>query len=159
MNQLLKKKDIVLCAGLNEESINNLGALKGVFDVDNSNLHIVHCFEVQVYTSEFAPFIFPTEDKYPEIEEATKGVLKNLATTLVGPERAAKVSLHCLFSTTPKQRIIEFMKEMNADLAVVATKGSHGLAGIFHSSFAEYLMKFSPCDVYVTRNHHQVGKG
>lgn len=153
MKQLLKKQEIVLCAGLNEESMDNLATLQGVFDSGSSQIHIVHCFEIQVYTSEFAPFIFPTEDKYPEIEEATKGVLRNLAVRLVGPANAERVALHCLFSTTPKQQIVEFLKELNADLAVVATKGSHGISGLFHSSFAEYLMKFSPCDVYVTREH------
>ena len=126
-------------------------SLKGIFDPAKTKLHILHCFEIQVYTSEFAPFIFPTEDKYPEIEDATKGVLKNLALELVGKENADKVSLHCIFSATPKQRVVEYLRELNADLAVVPTKGTHGLAGLFHSSFAEYLMKFSPCDLYVTR--------
>ena len=155
MKEVLNKQKIVLCAGLDEESIDNLAALKGLFDVEKSTIHILHCFEIQVYTSEFAPFIFPTEDKYPEIEEATKSVLKNLANKLFGEGARDKVQLHCLFSTTPKHRVVEFLAESGADLAIVATKGSHGIKGLFHSSFAEYMMKFSPCDVYVTRDHHK----
>ncbi len=155
MKQVLNKQEIVLCAGLDEESIKNLSALKGLFDLSKSNLHIVHCFEIQVYTSEFAPFVFPTEDKYPEIEEATKAVLRNMAFELVGKEYGEKVQLHCLFSTTPKHKVVEFLEEKKADLAVIATRGSHGIKGLFHSSFAEYMMKFSPCDIYVTRDHHK----
>ena len=46
--------------------------------MEDSIVHLVHCFEVQLYTADFAPYVYPTEDKYPDIEEASKSILKGV---------------------------------------------------------------------------------
>ena len=56
-------RNVVICTNLNDESIDLLKTLKGSSLLENAKLHFIHCFEIQVYTSDFSPYIYPTEDK------------------------------------------------------------------------------------------------
>lgn len=144
-------KNIVLCAGLNDQSLELLATLKDSPLLESANkVYIVHCFEIQIYTSDLiAPYVFPTKDKYPEIEDATIRVLDSLREKLELDK--SKVELKCFFNESPKKRIREFLEEVNADICVVATRGKHGIRGLFSSSFADHLLKYSPCDIQVLR--------
>lgn len=144
-------KNVVICASLNDESLDLLKTLKGSPLLTGCKIHIVHCFEVQIYTSDFSPFIYPTEDKYPEIESACLKILDTLATNICTPEQLKSTEKHVYFSQSPKQRVHEYLVENKADLVIVATRGKHGIEGLFSSSFAEHLVKYSPCDVQILR--------
>lgn len=140
-------KNVVLSVALNDSSINLLKSLKGSELINNAHVHLVHCFEIHLYASDFTPFVFPGEDKYPEIESATKVILKNLAEELGIKSFTTEV----FFSSTPKKKMIDYLKEKKTELIIVATRGKHGIEGLFSSSFAEHLLKFSPCDVHILR--------
>jgi len=142
-------KNIVLCASLNDPSLDLLGTLKGSDIIKDANVHIIHCFEVQLYTADFAPYVYPTEEKYPELEEASQLILNPLKEKLASD--CSSVNSKVFFSQSPKQKIKEYLQEVNADMVVVATRGKHGIEGLFSSSFAEFLVKFSPCDVHILR--------
>lgn len=144
-------KNIVLCANLNDPSLELLSTLKNSPLLESAEkVYIVHCFEIQIYTSDIiAPYVFPTKDKYPELEEATVRVLDTLRDKL-GLDKS-KVELKCFFDESPKKKTKEFLEEVNADLCVVATRGKHGIKGLFSSSFADHLLKYSPCDIFVLR--------
>jgi nucleotide-binding universal stress UspA family protein len=144
-------KNIVLCASLNDESLDLLKELKNSSIFEDSNVHLVHCFEVQLYTADFAPYVYPTEDKYPEIEEASKNILKAVEEELKTNPSINSFETKVFFSQSPKQKIKEYLDEVKADVVVVATRGKHGIEGLFSSSFAEFLVKFSPCDVHILR--------
>jgi len=146
-------KNVVICAALNDESLDLLKSLKGSPLLQGNKIHIVHCFEVQIYTSDFSPFIYPSEDKYPEIESACLKILDGLANNICTPEQLKSTEKHVYFSQSPKQRVHEYLDEKKADLVIVATRGKHGIEGLFSSSFAEHLVKYSPCDVHILRPH------
>lgn len=144
-------KEIVLSTALNDHSIDLLASLKGSHLLEKaSKIHIVHCFEVQIYTSDLvAPYVFPTKEKFPEIEEASLKILKGLQERLGLSDQ--QVELKCFFNESPKKAMIDYLSKVNADLCVVATRGKHGIKGLFSSSFAEHLLKYSPCDIHVLR--------
>ncbi|MDD0853394.1 universal stress protein [Halobacteriovorax sp. GB3] len=144
-------KNIVICASLNDHSLDLLKLLKGNDLLKDAKLHFVHCFEIQIYTSDFSPYVFPTEEKYPEIETSSKAILGNLAKEICTEEQLKNADFQCFFSHSPKERVREYLKESNADLVVVATRGKHGIEGLFSSSFAEHLLKYSPCDIHIMR--------
>ncbi len=144
-------KEIVLCASLTDESLDLLKSLKNSTLLDDARIHLVHCFEIQVYTNEFSPYIYPTEDKYPELTEAAKGILQNVENELKKFHPDTEFIKEVYFTQSPKQKMKEYLKEMNADLVVVATRGKHGIEGLFTSSFAEFLVKYSPCDIHILR--------
>ena len=102
-----------------------------------------------MYNADIVPVIFPTEVQYPDIEASTLAILDKLSKELsIKPEQT---QLKCYFSHSREEKIISYIKEVEADLVVVATRGKHGIEGFFSSSLADFLCKYSPCDVLVVR--------
>ncbi len=135
-----------ICVDLSEESFNQIKNLEGSVLLKETEVHLVHFFEIQVYTAEFTPFVFPTKDQYPEIEKTTLANLENLAKNL-----GVKAITECIFVHSKEDAAYEYLKNNHIDLAIVSTHEKHGLGDFFHSSFADYLTKYSPCDVLIVR--------
>lgn len=142
-------KNYVLCASLEEESVNTLKKLKRDLDLKDAKVHFVTVIEIQVYNSELSAFIYPVESQYKEIESSAVGILKNLAKDLGVSD--ANASFSCFFDHSPESRVKSYLEQVNADLVVTATRGRHGISGFFSSSFTDFLCKYSPCDVLVLR--------
>lgn len=142
-------KNYVLCTTLEEDSINTLKKLKGDIDLSQARLHIITVIEKQIYTADLAVYAYPVEAQFPAIETSAVTLLKSIGEALgVNP---ANVITKCFFEFDREKTIKQYLENVNADLAIVATRGKHGLDGFFSSSFTDYLCKFSPCDVLVMR--------
>lgn len=142
-------KNIVICTDLNQNSLDTLKTLTRNLDLKEAIVHIVHVFEIHMYNADIVPVIYPTEAQYPEIEQSTLGILDKLAHDLGAKED--QVQLKCFFSHSREERISSYLNDVQADLVVVATRGKHGIQGFFSSSLADFLCKYSPCDVLVLR--------
>lgn len=142
-------KTYVLCTTLDQDAIDTLKKVKDKIDLKNSVIYIVTVFEIHVYNVDFTPYVYPSEAQHAAIEKSAKNVMDMLATSLDIPKH--NVSTKCLFDYSREDKIQEFLTEVKADLVVTATRGKHGIAGFFSSSFTDYLCKFSPCDVLVMR--------
>ena len=142
-------KNIVVCADLNQNSLDTLKSLGHSLDFQDAILHFIHIFEIHMYNADIVPVIFPTEVQYPEIEKSTLSILDKLAKD-VGA-RSDQVKLKCFFAHSREEKINSYIKEVNAEMVVVATRGKHGIEGFFSSSLADFLCKYSPCDVLVIR--------
>ncbi|MFA6236010.1 MAG: universal stress protein [Bacteriovorax sp.] len=145
-------KNIVICTDLNQNSIDTLKTLPRNLDLltfKDATVHFVHVFEIHMYNADIVPVIYPTEVQYPEIEQSTLGILNKLAHDIGIKDDHLKV--HCFFSHSREEKISSYLKDVNADLTVVATRGKHGIEGFFSSSLADFLCKYSPCDVLVVR--------
>ena len=142
-------KNIVVCADLNQNSLDTLKSLGHGLDFKDTILHFIHVFEIHMYNADIVPVIFPTEVQYPEIEKSTLSILDKLAKD-VGA-RSDQVKLKCFFAHSREEKISSYIKEVNAEMVVVATRGKHGIEGFFSSSLADFLCKYSPCDVLVIR--------
>jgi nucleotide-binding universal stress UspA family protein len=144
-------KNVVVCCSLEDENIELLKSLKGSPLLENAKLHFVHIFEIHVYTSDFSPYVFPSEEKYPEIEAASKEILTSIANEVCTEEELKQTDIECYFAYSPKQKISDYLVEVNADLVIVASKQKHGIEGLFSSSFTEHLVKYSSCNLHVLR--------
>lgn len=51
----------------------------------------------------------------------------------------------------PVRTIVEILERGGYDLAVVATRGRHGLARVLHGSVAERIVRLAPCPVLTVR--------
>lgn len=142
-------KNIVICTDLNQNSLDTLKTFPRNLDFKEAILHFVHVFEIHMYNADIVPVIYPTEAQYPEIEQSTLGILDKLARDLGAKED--QVRLKCFFSHSREERINTYLNDVKADLVVVATRGKHGIQGFFSSSLADFLCKYSPCDVLVVR--------
>lgn len=142
-------KNVVVCADLVEESLKSLKSLKEKIDLKDTTVHLVHAFEIQIGVMELSPIVYPTKEQYPEIEEGVLRILDTLGKDLgLKPEQIEK---HCIFTHSKEQAISEFLKNKKSNMVVLSTRGKHGIEGFFASSLAEFLIKYSPCDVLVLR--------
>lgn len=142
-------KNYVICTTLEEESLNTLKNLRNDIELKNANIHIVTVIEKQIYNVGLIPHIYPAEEQYNAIVDGATTLLKSVATSLGIDD--SKVVYKCFFEYDREKKVKEYLDEVKADLAVVATRGKHGLDGFFSSSFTDYLCKFAPCDVLVMR--------
>jgi nucleotide-binding universal stress UspA family protein len=142
-------KKIVLCVDLNQACIDTFKTLASKIDMKYARVYILHVFENQLYNADLVPFVFPLPEQHQAIEKSALEILDRLGHDLdLLPDN---VQSKCFFSFSREQKIKDFMTEVDADLVVVATRGRHGIAGFFSSSLADFLCKFSPCDIFVLR--------
>ena len=134
---------------MDQTSINTLKNSKHDIDLKNNKVHLVHVFPINIYNSDLIPFVYPNEEQYPAIKESTEAILVKLGADLgIAKEN---FSVHCFFSQSSEDKIKEYLSEVGADLAIVATRGKHGLEGFLNNSLTDFLCKHSPCDVLVLR--------
>jgi nucleotide-binding universal stress UspA family protein len=142
-------KNIVVLADLNQESLNTLRRLRTDLDLKHSQMHFVHVFEIRMYNADLVPIVFPSEEQYPEIEQSSLAILRQLSDDLgIKSEHSTQ---KCFFSHSREEKVRSYLNEVKADLVVVATRGKHGIEGFFSSSLADFLTKYSPCDVLIMR--------
>jgi nucleotide-binding universal stress UspA family protein len=77
--------------------------------------------------------------------------MKNLVENF-GKLPTTKIKYSCQFHESPRLGLIEDLNRSKSDVVFVATRGKHGIEGLFNSSFAEYMLKFSPCSIFILRN-------
>ena len=145
-------KNIVLCVDLDQTSIDTLKNAHQDIVLKHNTVHLIHVFPIQIYNSDLIPYVFPIEEQHPAIEASTKTILEKLGADL-GIEKS-NLMTHCFFARETEERIKEYLISSKADLAVVATRGKHGLSGFLNNSLTDYLCKYSPCDVLVLRPKH-----
>lgn len=142
-------KEIIVCVDLREDSLATLAKLKNKIDTANSRIHLIHVFEIKAGIMEFAAIMYPTPDQYPVIKSSVLAILDNLQHDLgLSDEQVVK---NCFFAPSKEKALKDYLDEKHATLAVVATRGKHGIEGLFSSSLADYLSKYSPCDLLVLR--------
>lgn len=143
-------KNIVICVDLNENSLETIKKVHNDLDLSDAIVHFLHVFEIHMYNADIVPVIYPTEVQYPDIEKSALAILDKLARDL-GISRQENIKNRCFFSHSREEKINSYLDDVHADLAVVATRGKHGIEGFFSSSLADFLCKYSPCDVLVIR--------
>jgi nucleotide-binding universal stress UspA family protein len=142
-------KSIVICVNLDQQSLDTLKTIPSKIDLQAAKIHLIHVFEIHYANAEFVPLVYPTADQYPEIETSVLKILSKLAEDLKLPED--RVVKKCVFSHSREAVLKDYLTEVGAEMAVVATRGKHGIEGLFSSSLTDFLCKYSPCDVLVLR--------
>ena len=80
-----------------------------------------------------------------EIESAARD---NLAALLPEPDRTAvRGRFHVIVSTMPGTAILDYARDVDADLIVVGTQGRHGLARLLMGSVAQQVTRLAGCPV------------
>jgi nucleotide-binding universal stress UspA family protein len=138
-----------LCTTLDDNSIEVLSDIRHDISLKHAIIHFVQIVEIQVFTSESVAAVYPEEKDYAEIERGSTNKMKKLAEAIgLEPDKCV---FKCFFELNRETKIINYLSEVKADLVVTSTRGKHGIAGFFSSSFTDFLCKFSPCDVLVMR--------
>lgn len=143
---------IVVAAPLEQDLQKPLERLKTNPLIKGSEIHLLHVVHLQYYFNEFSLYTYPMDDQFPEIQKTVLQALEQISKNIFSANNApATITTTCLFHQDPKEQIVQYLKQNNADVAIVSTRGKHGIQGLFSSSCAEYLNKFSPCDLLILR--------
>ncbi len=142
-------RNIVVCADLTEESLKRIKSLHEDIDLKHAKVHLLHVFEIQYYVSEFTPYVFPSEDQYADMEKSALSILEKLGADLGIAKENLLMKVY--FAKSREEKISEYLDSAKPNLVVAATRGKHGIDGLFSSSLTDYLVKYSPCDVLVLR--------
>lgn len=143
---------IVFCLSDKAELVDPVLKLAGKEWLKGAQIHLINVFEQKTYAYELSTYVWPDQSVFDELKQNVDiGMQKTADKLVLDAEDRKKVLTHCFLHHSPKQKIVEYCEEIGADLVVVVTRGNTGIKGLFTSSTAEYLMKFSPCDVYVMR--------
>jgi nucleotide-binding universal stress UspA family protein len=141
-------ESIVIDVSIDPAQLEQLRELKdNCFLKTAEKVHIVHIYNER--SDKFLPLEIGKTDK-TAIERYINGELENLKKEI---SEDAKGEWFCqtLYNADAKLKSVDFLKEVNADLVILATRGLQGLEGVFKDSFAFYLVENAPCDVYVLR--------
>lgn len=146
---------IVVCAEITEDGLKSLDSVAEYWKdhkTPATEIHLVHIFETRVYNNEFAVSVYPSPEQYKEVDEAVVRILKTKATELFKKFPAPEKCIYkCLHSTNVKDEMVQYLNANKPDLVVVPTRGLSGIKGFFTSSFAEFMIRHSPCNILVVR--------
>lgn len=116
----------------------------------NDDIEFVHIFEEQHYHYMLQPMTYPLPDQRQVVQESVLEVMKGLKKSMTYLNEV-KTNFYCAFHSSPKDAMVEHLGKRASDIVHVATRGKNGVQNLFTSSFADHLLKFSPCNVYVVR--------
>jgi nucleotide-binding universal stress UspA family protein len=109
-------------------------------------LYVLHVADV---ISPTAKQFYPEETGDPKIN-ATKLALKYLREVLVA-EGAEEAQADVRLSPNAAETIVDYAKDLHADVIVVGTHGRSGVSRLLMGSVAEHVVRSAPCPVLVVR--------
>ncbi len=114
------------------------------------NIYLVHIFNEK--SKKHLPQEIQNKD-FTEIENYVIQKLHRLTDDLLPGHhnRSEERHSHCIFNINEKIKILDYLKEIKADLVISPTQGKQGIEGIFKDSFCFWLVEHAPCDVFVIR--------
>jgi nucleotide-binding universal stress UspA family protein len=153
------RQKVVMLVSDKAELAEPLKKLAGSDLLKGKEIHLLNIFVQEIYAYEFSPYVWPDPKLFEDLRSSViKGLEKTADQLVTDAEDRKHVVTQCLLHHSPKVKMIDYLKEIGADTVVVVTRGVSGIKGLFTSSTAEHLMKFSPCDVYVMRAPESVTK-
>jgi nucleotide-binding universal stress UspA family protein len=114
-------------------------------------VHLIHVVKKNVTPLEFGLVEFPDEKSYQSMVPTLEKLMREEMKKIIPKSFAGEVYYHLARGFDPEDNVVGKIKELKTTLLVVATRGKHGLDGLFHSSFTDKMVKYAPCDVYVVR--------
>ena len=147
----LPYKKIVIAVNPEDQCLEPLKEFSKNTDFGDTEVHLVHVFEIRHYMNEFAAYEFPQEDNMAEIEKGIITLLNNVEKELFSSLKPKLVEKHCLFNASPAEGLVNYIDDKKADLVIVPTRGKKGIAGLFSTSFAHHMCQFTKCPVFVLK--------
>lgn len=143
-------KKVVIAVDLDADSLKSLYQLRTLAIPKDSEIHLVHVFELNFMSFDFLPVSRPSPEDYLLIEKVIEEKLMAVKREL-GLEQHKNVVLKCLFAPNARQEFLNYADKENATLIIAASKEREGFNGLFESSFTAFLNKFSRSNLLLLR--------
>ena len=112
-------------------------------------LHVLHV--ANVISTSAAQFC-PEGPGEPEAK-ASEIALNQLYSLLAAEDALPYANAAVRVSPSPAQEIVEYAREIHADVVVIGTHGRSGVSRLLMGSVAENVVRNAPCPVLVVRPH------
>jgi nucleotide-binding universal stress UspA family protein len=122
----------------------------GLAERFGAELHLVHVLS-EIIPAGPDPLLMPVMPPqfYQENEERAKETLQRLLDPSWGK---LKATVSAVRWGSPVEAIVDYAREQNIDLIVIATHGRTGLSHVLLGSVAERIVRESPCPVLTIRD-------
>jgi hypothetical protein len=141
-------KKVIVCMPMDEDLQKSIFVeIQKLEWLKNLELDFVHIFKVENFPYMYPPTVYPDKDQKVEIKKTIEEIFNGLTKDLPFSKKAQ----HCNFDENPKEGMVRYLKEHDADLAISFTREKKGLSGYFSSSFTDHLVDHAPCNVLVLR--------
>jgi len=146
-------ESVVIKVGIDKDSIHNLESIKDSPVLNNAKkVTFLHVYNEK--SDIHLPLDMKNRTDKTEVEKVVKAKLNDLKKVLSPEKSMDNWYTQVIYHSDAKLETLQFLKQVSADLVIVATRGKHGASGLFRDSFSSYLVEYSPCDVYVIRPIH-----
>jgi nucleotide-binding universal stress UspA family protein len=147
----LKTRKIVIAMPTEEEFMPSISRWGHEFNWAKCEAHFVHVVRKNFEVSEMSVKEIPDLETFNKMKEANIAFFKKKAQEVLPEKAFENAQFVVLYDQSPADRMIEYAKQVDAQMIVVATRNKRGFAGLFTSSFADRMLALAPCDVLVLR--------
>lgn len=139
---------VVACVDFSETSKQVVEQAARVAKQDGSELHLLHVFAAPW---DNLHWMAPTRQASPEYQrqflQALEDELRGFSGPILEKEGVEPTEWHLRSHAEAAQGILDFLGEVDADLAVLGTKGRAGLKSLIIGTTAERIVQSSPCSI------------
>jgi nucleotide-binding universal stress UspA family protein len=148
----MNPQHIVIAVPLEEKLLVPLYEWGEKFDFSHvESIQFIHVVKKNIAPLEFGLYEAPDEATFREMRPTLDKFLHDEGKRIIPSDYKGEIHYEIAKGYHPEQDVVDLLNKSKADLIVVSTRGKHGFDGLFHSSFTDYMVKFSPCDVFVVR--------
>ncbi len=155
----MRPQRIVIAVPLEESQLVPFYEWGRTFDFTHVEaVHLLHVVQKNLTPLEFGLVESPDEFAYLEMVPDLEKFLRRQGEKIIPADYAGAITYEVHGAFNPEERVSEIVHQLRATLIVVATRGKHGWDGFLHNSFTDFMVKYSPCDVFVVRPPLEQGR-
>lgn len=120
----------------------------------DTEIHIVHVVQkLEFPVSLLSNFNYTLYEDEGPMRAAVLDKLHAMGPEILPYGHSGKTVYKCLFGEEIKRTFCDYLRDTEADLAIVSTRRKHG---IFESSFSYHVGRHAPCSVIVAREKEDI---
>jgi nucleotide-binding universal stress UspA family protein len=121
------------------------------FTWDHYEVHFVHVIQKMYEVNEISVHEVPDTETLNKMKASNLSFFKKKAQEILPQRALSNTHFEILYHQSPAEALVEYVKKIDANMVVIATRNKKGFAGFFSSSFADKMLDFAPCDILVLR--------
>lgn len=149
-------KKMMACIDLKNISLKSISNYLSDYNWTHTNeLHLIHGFLLQTFSDGFYIDTYPLEKDYKEIVDSAIKTMDSIEIEIFKNNNILlkpKIIKECFITSSPKNKLANYSNEKGIDIMLIATRGKHGIKGLFSSSFARFMLSHVKAELRIIRS-------